>query len=70
MRVVSKVWFSKTVEIYPGFHVTELDGTPIRRVLGLDRECPRMHLDGRDLVLSTGDRFPLESGIVERYQCP
>jgi hypothetical protein len=64
---VSFVQFTAKFEVLPGIHVDELSGKPIAATLSKPVPCPEMHLDGRELVLSTGDRFPLDSAVF-RYR--
>jgi hypothetical protein len=63
---VAFVQFMAKFEVFPGVYVDELSGKPVLAALSKPTECPKMWLDGSELVLSTGDRFPMTS--VFRYR--
>lgn len=69
-RVVNEAGFSRPYEVFPGVHVTLLDGKPIKRLASSDRPlCPTMRLEGDYLVLSTGARIHMAGGLVAWVKC-
>lgn len=59
--------FTAKFEVLPGVYVDELSGKPVAATLSDPHTAPTMWLEGRELVLSTGDRFPLDSAVF-RYR--